>query len=100
MREADLNAQTQAEADQLAKRANERAAVFRGNPAVGYQAGYSPANKAIVSHLRGAGPVPQVDYQVSLAEWLDAIGRRDLQAWNYKIDRYVLPAELVILGRR
>jgi hypothetical protein len=41
-----------------------------------------------------------VDSQVLLDDWLEAIAVKDLTGWRWKIDRSVIPNELVITERR
>jgi hypothetical protein len=50
--------------------------------------------------LLSVGTGPRVDSQVLLYDWLEAIAAKDLAAWRWKIDRNVMPNELVITERR
>jgi hypothetical protein len=95
-----MNAQTQAEAEQLEASANELAARFMADPKAGYRAGYKPTPTVSRSNLLGTGRDQQVDAQVLPADWLRAIAEKGLKGWHWRIDESVLPPELVILGRR
>jgi hypothetical protein len=91
----------EAQAEQLEQRFNEKAGRFLLDPASGYREGYQPSPTIIRNdNLLSAELGPRVDSQVLLSDWLEAIARKDLTAWLWRIDHAVMPRELVITGRR
>jgi hypothetical protein len=93
--------QDKAQADQLIQRISQQAADYLQSPAAGHCAGYRPWPTVMRDDgLLSAGTGARVDSQVFLDNWLEAIAAQDLTGWRWKIDRSVMPNELVITGRR
>jgi hypothetical protein len=93
--------QDKAQTDQLIQRINQQAADYLLSPGAGHRAGYRPWPTVTRDDgLLSAGTGPRVDSQVLLDDWLEAIAAKDLTEWRWKIDRSVIPNELVITERR
>ncbi|MFC7557363.1 hypothetical protein ACFQU7_41780 [Pseudoroseomonas wenyumeiae] len=76
----------------MAQKINDKAGRFLLDPASGYREGYQPSPSIFRNDdLLSAGPGPRVDSQVLLSDWLEAIARKDLTAWLWRIDHAVIP---------
>jgi hypothetical protein len=93
--------QDKAQADELVQRINQQAASYLLDPDAGHRARYRPWPTVIRDDsLLSVGTGPRIDSQVLLSDWLEAIASKDLTGWRWKIDRSVMPNELLITERR
>ncbi|MFC7557281.1 hypothetical protein ACFQU7_41280 [Pseudoroseomonas wenyumeiae] len=74
----------------MAQKINDKAGRFLLDPlqATGRAISHPRAFSAMIL---SAGPGPRVDSQVLLSDWLEAIARKDLTAWLWRIDHAVIP---------